>query len=298
MGSLSYGRKRRRWGRRAIWGLVALLLAIGLLGYLGEEKVGGRSSKRVALLRVEGPVLTGESAVRQIERYGEDPSIPAVVVLVNSPGGGVAASQEIYHALLRLRRQGKVVVTSMESVAASGGYYVALASNKIFANAGTVTGSIGVVFQVGNMEGLLKKVGLRFEVVKSGAHKDLGSPLRGLTPEDREILQRVIDDAYDQFVRAVAAGRNLPVEQVRKLADGSVFSGERAQRLGLVDEIGTLSDAVREAARLAGIPGKPKIYEERPLRGWVERLIRSVWPAGWMARSLADVGGLQYLWTY
>ncbi|MFQ5694036.1 MAG: signal peptide peptidase SppA [Nitrospinota bacterium] len=291
-------RKRPRWGRRAMWALVALLLALGLANYLGGGGVVPRTSARVALLRIEGPILSAGRTVRRIERYGKDPSIRALVVLVNSPGGGVAASQEIYHALLRYREGGKPVVTSMEAVAASGGYYVALASDKIFANAGTITGSIGVVFQLSNVEGLLKKVGLRFEVMKSGAHKDLGSPLRPLSPEDRKIIQRVIDDVHGQFKRAVSRERKLSPEEVQKIADGRIFSGERAKALGLVDEVGTLRDAVNEAARLAGIPGPPEVYEERRLRGWVQRLLREFWPAGWTTDRLSGVGGLHYLWTY
>ncbi|MEE8109473.1 MAG: signal peptide peptidase SppA [bacterium] len=291
-------RKRPRWGRRLVWGLVALLLVVGLSNYLTQGKLVGRASKRVALLRIQGPILTAGKLVHQIERYGKDSSVRSLVVLVNSPGGGVAASQEIYHALLRFRERDKAVVTSMEGVAASGGYYVALASNKIFANAGTITGSIGVILQVGNVEGLLKKVGLKFEVIKSGKHKDIGSPLRPMTPEDRAVVRQLIEDAYNQFVRAVSEGRDIPVERVRTIADGRIFSGERAKRLGLVDEVGTLNDAIREAGRLGGIPGYPVVFEERPLKDWIDRLLGSFWPAGWMADRLSGVGGLQYLWVY
>ncbi|MFQ5913325.1 MAG: signal peptide peptidase SppA [Nitrospinota bacterium] len=298
MAELTYKGKRRRWGRRWVWGLVALLLAVGLLDYLIAGRMIGGLSQRVALLRVEGPILGAEKTVRRIERYGEDPSIRALVILVNSPGGGVAASQEIYHALLRFREKGKAIVTSMESVAASGGYYVALASDKIFANAGTITGSIGVVLQVGNVEGLLKKVGLKFEVVKSGLHKDIGSPLRPMSPEDRAIFQALVRDAYEQFVRVVAQGRSMPLEEVRKLADGRVFSGERAKAMGLIDQVGTLHDAIGEAGRLAGIAGRPKLYEERRFRGWIERILRGLWPGSWMGERIPVAGGLQYLWTY
>ncbi len=291
-------KKRRRRGRTLIWAGIVLLLALGLANFLGGGKTGGRSSKNVALVRIEGPILTGGRVVRLIERYGEDPGIRALVVQVNSPGGGVAASQEIYHALLRFRERGKVVLTSMEGVGASGGYYVALASDKIYANAGTITGSIGVILQVGNIEGLLKKVGLKVVVVKSGVHKDVGSPLRPMTAKDRAILQQVIDDAYEQFVRAVSVGRKMSVEKVRKIADGRIFTGERAKKLGLIDEIGTLEDSIREAGRMAGIQGRPRVIEERRLRGWIERLLKSAWPAGWVTDRLPAMRGLQYFWTY
>lgn len=292
-------KKRRRGGRTVIWTGVLLLLAVGLTMFLFGENTGSRSAKKVALIRIEGPILTGGRVVRLIERYGEDPAIRALVVQVNSPGGGVAASQEIYHALLRFRERGKVVLTSMEGVGASGGYYVALASDKIYANAGTITGSIGVILQVGNIEGLLKKVGLKIEVVKSGVHKDVGSPLRPMSAGDRAILKQVIDDAYTQFVRAVSVGRKMPMEAVRKIADGRIFTGERAKGLGLIDEIGTLEDAIREAGRMAGIRGRPRVHEERRrLRGWIERLLRSIRPAGWVSDALPVARGLQYIWTY
>ncbi len=292
-------RRKKRRGRTVIWTGVLLLLAAGLTMFLAGEFTGGRSAKKVALIRIEGPILTGGRVVRLIEQYGGDPAILALVVQVNSPGGGVAASQEIYHALLRFRKRGKVVLTSMEGVGASGGYYVALASEKIYANAGTITGSIGVILQVGNIEGLLKKVGLKIEVVKSGVLKDVGSPLRPMSAGDRAILQQVIDDAYKQFVRAVSVGRKMPVEAVRKIADGRIFTGERAKGLGLIDEIGTLEDAIREAGRMAGIKGRPRVHEERRrLRGWIERLLRSIRPAGWVSDALPVARGLQYIWTY
>jgi protease-4 len=292
-------RKPSHRGRRVIWVVVAFLLALGLLNYfVGSGGVQfGPTSDRVALIRIEGPITASSQIVDRIEKYKDDSSIRALVLLVNSPGGGVAASQEIYHALLRFRDRGKSIVTSMESVAASGGYYVALASTKIFANAGTITGSIGVILQVGNFQGLMKKMGVDFEVIKSGEHKDLVSPFRRMTPKDREILQTLINDAYEQFVRAVSERRHLDVEAVRKVADGSIFSGQRAQGLGLIDEVGTLNDAVREAGRLAGLPGKPKVFEERP-PGWFGRLLRNAWPGGWMVDRLPTMTGLQYLWTY
>ena len=291
-------KRPRRWGRRAVWLLVLLLLGTGLLNYIGGNAASLRKRDKIALIRIMGPILSGKNIVRLIEKYQENPSIRALVVQVNSPGGGVAASQEIYHALLRFRESGKSVLTSMESVAASGGYYVALASDKIFANAGTITGSIGVILQVGNVEGLLKKVGLKVEVVKSGEYKDVGSPLRPLSEKDREILEQVINDAYEQFVQVVATGRKLPISRVKEIADGRIFSGERAKRLGLVDEIGTLSDSIREAGKMVGISGRPQIQEEQPLKGWIERLIRGMWPSAWMSERLSTRRGLQYLWTY
>lgn len=274
------------------------LLLLGVLNYWGGVGVR-KAESRLALLTLDGLILSSRSYVEKIERYREDKTIRGLVVRVDSPGGGVAPSQEIHQALRRFREEGKVVVTSMGSVAASGGLYVSLSSNKIYANPGTITGSIGVVLEVGNIEDLLKKVGLRVEVVKSGAHKDLGSPVRPLSPEDRAILQRVIDDAYEQFVRVVAEGRNLPLERVKDFADGRIFTGERARGLGLVDEIGSLEDAIREAGRLAGIVGKPEVLEERPLGGWLGWLLEGSSPMRALGLPLAEVGArLQYRWMY
>lgn len=298
MGGRDTHRGPRRWGRKVTWILVALLLGLGLLGYFGNDVTTFRKEGKVALIRIDGPILHGKGYVRLIEKYQADDSIKALVVQVNSPGGGVAASQEIYHALLRFRGSGKWVLASMEGVAASGGYYVALASNKIFANAGTITGSIGVILQISNMEGLLKKVGLEVEVVKSGEYKDVGSKLRPLTDRDREVLEKVINDAYEQFVSVVAKDRKLSIARVKEIADGRIFSGQHAKQLGLVDEIGTLSDSIREAGKLSGIIGRPRVQEDQPFRSWIERIIRGIWPSGWMPEQIRTNRGLQYLWVY
>jgi protease-4 len=163
----------------------------------------------------------------------------------------------------KVQREKKVLV-SMGSVAASGGYYIACAADKILANPGSITGSIGVIVESLNVEDLLRKLGLRSAVVKSGKHKDLGSPLRPMTEEERSLLQGVLDSVHDQFIRAVAEGRKLPVEKIRELADGRIFSGDQARQLGLVDELGNLEDAIAQAAKMAGIRGEPEvIYPEK-----------------------------------
>jgi protease-4 len=175
----------------------------------------------------------------------------------------VAPTQEIHDAILRVRSRGKPVVASMGAIAASGGYYLAVAADRIVANPGTLTGSIGVLMQLADAEGLLRKVGVRLEVVKAGRHKDIGNPGRALAPEERAILQALLDDMYDQFVSAVARGRDLPRATVLEVADGRVYSGRRAKELRLVDELGGLEDAVRTAGRLAGIEGKPSLVRPR-----------------------------------
>ena len=218
-----------------------------MLGALvfGEPGVPSLGGNRVALVEVEGLIVDADRVVRELDDYGEDPSIRAIVVRIQSPGGVVGPTQEIYDAILRIRTQGKPVVASMGSVAASGGYYLAAAATRIVANPGTLTGSIGVIMQLAEIEGLLKKVGVRYEVIKAGRFKDSASFARPMTPEERAVLQAVLDDMHDQFVTAIAEGRRLGKDRVRALADGRVYSGRMAKDLGLVDALGGLDEAVR-----------------------------------------------------
>jgi len=189
--------------------------------------------------------------------------VKAVVVRVNSPGGVVGPTQEIVGAIHRVRKAGKPVVASFGAVAASGGYYVGTAADRIFANPGTLTGSIGVIMQMANVESLLKKVGVEYVVVKAGAYKDVGNFARTMTPEERRILQTLLDDVYGQFVAAVAQGRKLDESAVRAFADGRIYSGQQAHALKMIDELGGFEEAVEAAGKLAGVPGKPKLILPR-----------------------------------
>jgi protease-4 len=241
------------------WGL-ALVVLITLLGpdleLYGEDLVG--------LIRVEGVIVDARQTVGELRRFGESPTVKAIVLRIDSPGGGVVPSQEIHDAVLRVReKHNKAVVASMGTVAASGGYYIAAATDRIIANPGTLTGSIGVIMELANLEGLLKKVGVESIVVKSGRYKDLGSPFRKMNEEDRHILQAVMDDVHTQFIEAVADGRSLEVADVRSLADGRIFTGRQAKDFKLVDDLGDLDDAIRIAADLGGIEGEPKIVEPK-----------------------------------
>jgi protease-4 len=244
--------------------LGVFLLLIFFLTRFGEERAFALGDK-IAVVEIKGVITSSRSIVEQIENYAEDDAVKAIVLRINSPGGAVGPSQEIYREVLRAKEK-KKVIASMESVAASGGYYVACASDVIVANPGTITGSIGVVMEFSNIEDLLRKIGLRSYVVKSGKHKDIGSPVRKMTSEEKAILQGVIDSVHNQFVRAVAEGRDLEEGKVRQLADGRIFSGEQAEELGLVDRLGGLQDAVEIAAEMVGIEGKPAvIYPKRKL---------------------------------
>jgi protease-4 len=248
-------------------GLAALLLVVFvvtvwlLMAVLEDGALPG--GPRVAVVEIEGIILDGDQVVRELRDHAENPAVKAVVVRVNSPGGVVAPTQEIYNAIQRVRKGGKPVVASFGAVAASGGYYIGAATNRIFANPGTLTGSIGVVMQMANVEGLLKKVGVEYVVVKAGAYKDVGNFARTMTAEERRILQALLDDVHGQFITAVAQGRGLDESAVRAVADGRIYSGAQAKTLKLVDELGGFEEAVEAAGKLGGVPGKPKLILPR-----------------------------------
>ena len=221
--------------------------------------------QKVAIVELEGLIIQADPIVRELNEHRENPSVKAVVIRVNSPGGVVAPTQEIYSALQRFRKSDrpKPVVASLGSVAASGGYYVATAADRIYASPGTLTGSIGVIMQMANVEGLLKKVGVDFVVLKAGQYKDIGNFARTMTPEERRILQALLDDVYNQFVDAVARGRNLDKATVESFADGRIVSGQQAKQLKMIDELGGLDEAIEGAAKLAGLPPRPRLILPR-----------------------------------
>lgn len=206
----------------------------------------------------------GREVIRQLDRWGDDGAVKALVLHVNSPGGGVAISQEIYDAINRVRDNGIPVVVSMASVAASGGYYISCAADAIVANPGTLTGSIGVIMQFPTAEGLMDKIGVRYETVKSGDLKEVGTFTRPMTEEEGLMLRSVVMDSYEQFVEVVAEGRGKDREDVYVVADGSIFTGHQAYNLGLVDSLGGLNEAIHLAADMAGLTGEPSVV--RPYR--------------------------------
>ena len=248
--------------------LVLFVATIWLLIAVSDDGLPGGA--KVAVVEVEGIIgadsgrgLDTDGIIRVLGEYRDDPAVRAVVLRINSPGGVVAPTQEIFNAVRRLREAKKPVVASLGSVAASGGYYVAVAADRIYASPGTLTGSIGVVMQLANLEGLLKKVGVEYVVVKAGAYKDVGNIARAMTPEERRILQALLDDVYDQFVTAVAEGRGLDPQVVRGFAEGRIYSGRQAQGLKMVDELGGLEEAIEAAAKMAGLPAKPRVIYPR-----------------------------------
>jgi protease-4 len=254
---------------------VAILIALGSLlpkSRLLRGHAGKTQSGSVAVIHIYGPIRAPMSAsawsedndeiVRRLHEISEDDDIKAVLLRINSPGGTVGSVQEIYTEVLKCKAKGKKVVASLGDVAASGGFYIATSADKIISNPGTITGSIGVIMEFGNFESLFQKIGVRLQVVKSGAHKDIGSPARPLTPEERRMLQASIDDAYSQFVDAVAAGRGLARDKVLKLADGRIFTGREAQHAGLVDDLGDSRDAMDILIKLANLNPHPPIVSD------------------------------------
>ena len=281
--------------------LVVLWVAMESAGGMEGLTAGGN---RVAVIRIEGLIMSGrggfsflggptsgsDDIVAEIERATGDEEVKAILVRINSPGGSAAASQEIYQAIRRARKAGKVVVASMADMAASGGYYVAAPAEAIYAAPATLTGSIGVIVTHQDMSELLTKIGVKSEAVKSGELKDMLSPTRPLDEKQRAVIEALVAEVYEQFVADVAAGRGMDREKVIALADGRIYTGSQAKANGLVDELGGFQEALLEAGHLAGIEGKPRIKEYRApsLLDWMLR--------GTSARAprMAVTGGLLY----
>lgn len=237
---------------------------------------------KVALVRVEGPILDAKETIDELKEHVKDLSVKAIVLRVDSPGGAVAPSQEIYEEVRKAAAK-KTVVVSMGSTAASGGYYISSPATRIVANPGTLTGSIGVIMEIPNLEGLMSKIGVKTDVIKSGEHKDIASVFRGIRKEEREILQAILDNVHNQFINAVAEGRRMTLDDVKKIADGRVYTGEQALKAGLVDELGNLEDAIKVAAKLSGIKGEPTVVSKEKKLSLINLL------RGSMPKELTDI---------
>jgi protease IV len=241
------------------------LLAVFALVYFtarSEQKSSAFSSfgDKIAVVDLEGVIISPKDLVEQLRKYGDDSSIKAIIIHVNSPGGGAAASEEIYREVLRIRDvKKKRIVASIETVGASGAYYVSSATNKIFADEASIVGSIGVIAEWYNYEELMKWAKLKAIVLKAGEFKDTGSPVREMTPAERTYMQGLIDNMHAQFIDSVAEGRRMKVEEIKPLADGKVWTGEQAMPLKLIDQIGDFRAAVEDTAKSVGIKGEPTI---------------------------------------
>lgn len=261
-------------GRTLLFGALFVFFLLLISGIFTVLSKGAMD--KVALIRVEGPIVEAKSVVDELKGYVKDASVRAIVLRVDSPGGGVVPSQEIYNEVKKAKTFKKVIV-SMGSVAASGGYYISTPADRIVANPGTITGSIGVIMVVPNLQGLLDKVGIKTEVVKSGKNKDLASVFRGIGEEERKIIQGVMDDVHEQFITAVAEGRKMSIDKTRLISDGRIFSGRQAIGVGLIDEIGDLDDAIKVAGKLAGIEGEPEVVSKSE-KGLISKLMAGKMP--------------------
>jgi protease-4 len=278
--------------------VVAIIIALstGASLFLGGAPLV--SSDKVAVVKIEGVILDSDDVIDQLKKYSKDTSVKAIVLRINSPGGAVVPSQEIYEEINKIRKKtGQKFVVSMGVVAASGGYYIASAADKIVANPGTLTGSIGVIMEFASAEELLKKIGIKDETVAVGKRKDVGDFMRTMTPDERQYLQSVLHNVHAQFVDAVAAGRKMKTADVWALADGSIYTGIQAKAVGLVDDLGDLDDAVKVAGKLANIQGEPKVItEEKKTSIW--DLLKGQ-DAGTLFRGILgkNAGGMMYLYA-
>lgn len=254
----------------------ALFLIVLFVALQDDASDLSLASEKVAIIPIEGEIVDARETLEALHRYNRTASVKAIVIRINSPGGAIAPSQEIYSAILRIRDHGgKPIVASLDSVAASGGYYIASACDRIISNHGTITGSIGVILQWFDAKDLIQWAKLKPETITSGAMKDAGSPYREMTEPERAYFQNIVTQLHGQFVRDVARGRKLAAGDVSKIADGRVFTGEQALGYKLVDELGTIDDAVRAAGVLGGIEGEPARLWPRPDQTSLIDLIRN-----------------------
>ncbi len=279
------------------------LMAVFTLVYVSvkaDKNSGfGGFGEKIAIVEVEGVIIEPRTVSEHLKKYGDDDSVKAIILHINTPGGGVAASQEIHNAVKRVREQKKKrVVAAIETVGASGGYYIAAASDKVFADPGSVVGSIGVIAQYYNYGELVRWMKLKDITLKTGAFKDTGNPNRDLTPAEREYLQKLMDDMHAQFVRAVVEGRKMKEEEVKALADGRVWTGQQALSLKLVDQLGDFRTAVEDTAKSVGIEGEPVLVRPSEERKTLLDLLFSD-ASQWLpnrSRLLETHVGFYYLW--
>lgn len=249
------------------------LLVLFAAGMLRTGSLLRGPDRQIGVLEIQGAIDNERLVLRQIDELLTSDAVVAVVLRIDSPGGAVGPSQEIHAELQRLA-QSKPLIVSFGSVVASGGYYLAVAGERLFASPGTITGSIGVIMSFPDYQELMGKVGVRTEVIKSGPYKDIGSATRGMTERDRQLLNELIADVHQQFVEAVSAGRSMSVEELTPYVDGRIFTGRQALQIGLIDELGTFNDAVDYAAQQAGISGKPDLVFPAPEKtGLIQRYL-------------------------
>ncbi|MEO8209322.1 MAG: signal peptide peptidase SppA [bacterium] len=277
----------KSYSGRWFWGIFISLIVIALLFsgicllFLAKSlstsdryyEQTGKGKGKIAVVELDFTIISSESIVRQFKKYSEDKSIKGIILRVNTPGGGVAASQEMYEIIKNTRDAGKPVIISISSLGASGGYYASCGGSIIVADPGSLVGSIGVIINLMNFKDLAEKIGVSQTIIKSGELKDAGNPLRVINEKDKEYFQSIVDDSFDQFLDVVSKERNIDKEKLKEYATGRVYTGRQGKDIGLVDSLGTYEDAVRIAARMSGIEGEPTIVKERERLSLVERIL-------------------------
>jgi protease-4 len=295
METVSSERKKSPLAKRLLF-LALILLALVGISSITSEWVQQGTKNRIGIVDITGLISDSQYIVNQVKKFRKDKRIRGIILRIDSPGGAVGPSQEIYNEVLKTRESGKTIYASMGALAASGGYYIASAAERIFANPGTLTGSIGVIMVFSNAKGLMEKIGLQPEIVKAGEYKDIGSPARAMTQKERNLLQSVVTDVHQQFIEAVANGRNISVAEVTKIADGRILTGRQAYSLNLVDQMGGLQVSIDQIAHKVGIIGSPKIIKETPRVGFLDWVLKSTLNQSLINRS--SIPSLQYTWHF
>ena len=286
-------RKKSPLPKRLLF-LVLILLSLVGISSITSEWVQQGTKNRIGIVDITGLITDSQYITNQVKKFRQDKRIRGIILRIDSPGGAVGPSQEIYDEVIKTRESGKTIYASMGALAASGGYYIASAAEKIFANPGTLTGSIGVIMAFSNAKGLMEKIGLQPEIVKAGEYKDIGSPARAMTQKERNLLQSVVTDVHQQFIEAVASGRDISVAEVTKIADGRILTGRQAYSLNLVDQMGGLQVSIDQLAHKVGIIGSPKIIKETPRVGFLDWVLKSTVNQSLINRS--SIPSLQYTW--
>jgi len=288
-------KKKSPLAKRLLFLALILLALVGVLSITSEWVQQG-TKNRIGIVDITGLITDSQYITNQVKKFRQDKRIRGIILRIDSPGGTVGPSQEIYDEVLKTRESGKTIYASMGALAASGGYYIASAAETIFANPGTLTGSIGVIMAFSNAKGLMEKIGLQPEIVKAGEYKDIGSPARAMTQKERNLLQSVVTDVHQQFIEAVASGRNISVAEVTKIADGRILTGRQAYSLNLVDQMGGLQVSINQIAHKVGIIGSPKIIKETPRVGFLDWVLKSTVNQSLINRS--SIPSLQYTWHF
>jgi protease-4 len=273
-----------------------VIISVAALFSLGKRDSTFRFGEQVGVIEITGVIADPKETLTQLKEFRNNEDVKAIVLRINSPGGGVGPSQEIYEEVRKTSRV-KKVVASMGAIAASGGYYVASAADHVMASPGSITGSIGVIMEFANFQELFRKIGVSAFVLKSGEYKDIGFPLREMTAQEKALLQAFIDSVHAQFVAAVAEARKIPKEEIQAIADGRILSGEQAKALGLLDGLGNLEDAIAMAAKLGGIKGEPSVlYAQKSKFSFLEYLLGSSTWTGVLDQITATAIHCGYLW--